>query len=268
MLKPDMLIDVLDTAQELGVSIEYVETNSSWFYDHLSALDMLRNLRTHGLNTLLVSISPFHVEYIPFAKVKGVIRACQQTGMNIFPWISDFYDELDKLPDDRKHKMQEYIDLFGDQWPQSVLNRYWLSTGGRTLDLLRTFSSRRIPLERLRNSNHGCHELTETGHFHVDLYGYYIPGLCTGLGIQASDLGSELNPQDYPLITLLYNNGINGLLTFAETEYGYKAKHNAYVAKCELCAEIRTFLVNEKNVKSKELHPQGHYDEINRAANS
>jgi len=65
LLRPDGLAAVLKIANALGVAVEYVETNSSWFKDSRSAEAFLKDLRTQGLETLLVSISPFHNEHIP-----------------------------------------------------------------------------------------------------------------------------------------------------------------------------------------------------------
>ena len=79
MLRPDDLAGVLEVAADSGISIEYVETNSSWFKDIESAEAVLTLLRQQGLRTLLVSISPFHNEYIPFTKVQGVIAACRKS---------------------------------------------------------------------------------------------------------------------------------------------------------------------------------------------
>ena len=70
LLRPDKLGSVLEIAAHVGVSVEYVETNSSWFQEKKFAEDLLIRLRKQGLNTLLVSISPFHNERIPFSKVK------------------------------------------------------------------------------------------------------------------------------------------------------------------------------------------------------
>ena len=91
LLKPDELCTVLDIASEVGVSVEYVETNSSWFRDIESAKALLSQLREKGLLTLLVSISPFHNEQIPFSRVQGVIEAARLVGIGIFPWISILY---------------------------------------------------------------------------------------------------------------------------------------------------------------------------------
>ena len=94
LLRPEKLGTVLEIASEIGISVEYVETNSSWYQDSESAAELLALLRQKGLQTLLVSISPFHNEQIPFSRVQGVIEAAGQVGVGIFPWISDFISDL------------------------------------------------------------------------------------------------------------------------------------------------------------------------------
>jgi MoaA/NifB/PqqE/SkfB family radical SAM enzyme len=73
LLRPDKLEQVFDVAAKVGVRIDYVETNSSWYKDPHSARQTLKRLKRHGLKTLLVSISPFHNEFIPFSRVKPEI---------------------------------------------------------------------------------------------------------------------------------------------------------------------------------------------------
>ncbi len=66
LIKPDKILDVLDAARKNNIEIEYIETNSSWYRDETSTNAILKELKDHGVNTLLISIDPFHNEYIPF----------------------------------------------------------------------------------------------------------------------------------------------------------------------------------------------------------
>ena len=71
---------VVETCSSANVRIEYVETNSSWYKDMESACKILSSLKKRGLSVLLVSMSPFHNEHIPFFKVKGGDRCMQCRG--------------------------------------------------------------------------------------------------------------------------------------------------------------------------------------------
>ena len=75
------LLNVARVAQDIGMGIDYIETNSSWFKDEETAISLLRQLQLCGVSQLLVSISPFHNEFIPFRKVKGVLNASRKCGL-------------------------------------------------------------------------------------------------------------------------------------------------------------------------------------------
>ncbi|MGW8161371.1 MAG: hypothetical protein ACWGN1_03905 [Desulfobulbales bacterium] len=78
---------MLDIASESGIGLEYDESNSSWYRDQKQACSVLENLLTRGVLTLLISISPFCNEFIPLYRVKGILEACREVGMDIFPWL-------------------------------------------------------------------------------------------------------------------------------------------------------------------------------------
>lgn len=260
MLNTAKLAEILQVFGRQGVVVEYVETNSSWYKNQAQALEILTKLKAHGLQTLLVSISPFHNEYIPFYKTKGVMQACQEAGVQFFPWVMEFYDELDSFDDRRIHSLGEYVLKFGDDYVKNIPNRFWVHFGGRALQ---TFS-RVLPLQPLSQIlAHGtsCPELADTSHFHFDLYENYIPGLCSGLSIRAEDLGKPLAPEKYPLISLLYAHGIKAFLELAQRRYQFEPKKH-YLGKCHLCFEIRKFLVTEKKMQSIELQPLDFYEQI------
>lgn len=260
LLKPDGLFTVLKAAKEAGVEIEYVETNSSWFRDASSCDEALQKLKSAGLDTLLLSISPFHNEYIPFNKVKQVASACSRNGISVFPWVREFAPDLERFDCDSTHSMDEFEAVFGAQYLAGLPSRYGLSFGGRALKTYRSMMKPRDTASILAESG-GCAELCNTSHFHVDLFGNYVPGKCTGLAIRFEDLGKPLDPDEYPLISLLYTKGVQGLCEAAANKYGFKPA-GSYVSKCDLCVDIRRFLVLEKGMETKELQPLAHYSQV------
>jgi hypothetical protein len=102
-------------------------------------------------------------------------------------------------------------------------------------------------------------ELSETSHFHIDLFGNYIPGLCSGLAIFRGDLGKPLFPEKYPLLSALFQSGIRGLVQMAQQEFGYSPHRDDYINKCDVCNEIRTFLVKGDLIAAPELQPAEFY---------
>jgi hypothetical protein len=260
-LDPDGLKMVVEVVRSHGVHIEYVETNSSWFNGRGSAIEILSSLKESGLSTLLISMSPFHNEHIPFYRVKGVIEACRETGINIFPWISEFYPEIDAFDDRATHTLSEYEDKYGGNYLSRIPSRYWIHFGGRALKTFAEVYGTKNSRDIISANKGGCKELLDVSHFHLDLYGNYIPGLCSGLAIRCDDLGSNLSPENYPLLTTLYIEGIAGLFDIATTDYGFQPSKD-YMSKCDLCFDIRRYLVLEKNIESQELQPKGIYDNV------
>ncbi len=260
-LHVERLARVLEIANEVGVQVEYVETNSSWYRDQDSACSLLKDLKARGLSTLLISMSPFHNEFIPFHKVKGVSQACLKTGVGAFPWIKAFYREIDSFDDRTTHSLMEYAERFGADYLRTIPSRYWIHLGGRSLATFREVLDTHDPLTILNKNAKGCAELHDVTHFHLDLYGNYIPGLCSGLAIRREDLGKPLDPTRYPLLTTLHTKGINGLFRVAREQSDYTPT-GRYLSKCDLCFDIRRHLVQQEGRPSLELQPLWFYKEV------
>lgn len=260
-LNPGGLEMVLDMASSVGVRVEYVETNSSWFKDRDSACSILSSLREKGLSTLLVSISPFHNEHIPFWKVKGVMQACEAVGIGVFPWISDFFQEINALGDKTTHSLAEYETSYGPDYLRRLPARYWIHFGGRAVKTFVDVLGMRPFEEILASGRRGCDELLDVSHFHLDLFGNYIPGLCSGLAIERDDLGHPLGPKKYPLICTLFQKGVTGLYDLATEKYGFKPAQG-YMSKCHLCLDIRKYLALDIKIDSRELRPLEFYKNI------
>ncbi|GAB4266792.1 MAG: radical SAM protein [Candidatus Rifleibacteriota bacterium] len=255
-LHPEKLLAVVKAANRANVKIEYIETNSSWFTDARKAENMLTTFRNAGVKSLLISISPFHAEFVPLAKVKGVLQACQKTGINVFPWVKEFYPELARFDPNEIVNIADLEQIFGENYRQSIPQRYWLQPNGRAVNFLQTVYSMQSAVD-LASDRRPCNELFQTSHFHIDLYGNYVPGLCAGISIRCRDLGQRLSEVDYPLFNALANKGISGLVEIAAAQ-SYTMSHE-YLNKCHLCQDIRRYLLREKGMDTHELQPREFY---------
>ncbi len=252
------LLKVLAVFKQARMGLDYVETNCSWYTNRKTAVNRLKELRQAGLNTILVSISPFHNEYIPLNKTLGVIQAAGEAGIGIFPWVERFLSDLQQFGPSKPHTLEQYEERFGDGYIENLPRNYWITMRGRALETYSRFMEPK-PLSRLLAENSGgCYELFETSHFHIDLYGNYIPGLCTGLSVEHTDLGSPIDSDKYPFLFLLMKKGTDGLLSHVQEKYGFTPE-DSYVSKCQLCYSIRRYLVVEKNIHSADLQPEQYY---------
>ena len=260
LLDPAGLVAVLTAARKTGMGIDYVETNSAWYVDKDRAGDILSDLRAAGLRTLLVSISPFHNAHIPFARVRGVIDACREAGIQVFPWVNAFVRDLDRLGANATHEMAAFEAAFGQDYLARIPDRYWIHLGGRALETFRAVYPGRSVAEVLEESPRSCaRALSGTTHFHIDLEGRYIPGLCAGLTFAIEDLGGALPAGNYPLLERLATGGINGLFALAQKSYGFEPSRSAYLNHCDRCTDIRRHLIQLDEDAFPELAPEGFY---------
>ncbi|NLG89267.1 MAG: radical SAM protein [Clostridiaceae bacterium] len=257
LLKPDKIMDVLDAARRNNISIEYIETNASWYTGEESAKAVLTELKSHGVHTLLISIDPYHNEYIPFWKVKELIQACSKANVKVFPWQVEFWSDLNAMDDRIPHSLDEYIRIFGQDYLLKLVNRYGLNLKGRALETYKPVMKKQ-PFERILEKSRSCGLLSGIYHFHVDLYGSFIPQSCPGFSIPLRELAHGADPDKYRIFYSLESTGIRGLVKLAKREYGYVPKAE-YAGKCDLCYDIRNYLVLELGLKLPDLKPEGHY---------
>ncbi len=260
LLNPPRLIKVLTAARNTGISIDYVETNAAWFTALEPAKTLLKDLKRAGLETLLVSISPFHNAYIPFGRTLGLIDACRRTGIRVFPWVNAFVRDLSRLDPRKPHAMEEFKAAYGNDYLERIPDRYWIHLGGRALETFRQVSPLKSPEEILDQSPSTCTPmLADTSHFHVDLFGNYIPGLCAGLALEIKDIGTPLSTGKYPLIDRLTAGGIKGLYDLAQRRYSYTPSKERFLNHCDLCTDIRKFLLQSTAESFLELKPAEFY---------
>ncbi len=163
LLRPGRLARVLESARRAGVQVEYVETNCAWYRNPDQAVDLLSGLRGSGLGCLLISISPFHNEHIPYRKTRGVLEACQRAGIRAFPWVAGFASDLSALNPEVPHQLEEFEERFGKGYVARIPQRYWIHHGGRALTTFAPFMPS-VETARLVEESGPCRELAETGH--------------------------------------------------------------------------------------------------------
>lgn len=250
----DRLANLVCWCHDEGVTVEYVETNSSWFASAGAAEERLLELMEAGLHMLLVSMSPFHNEFIPWRKVAGVLAACERVGMAVFPWTEEMARDVTVLDHRSTHSGAEYEDQFGPAYFRGLPNRYWISPRGRAIHTFREFAKALSADEVAHSAGQSCPELFDVSHFHVDLYGNYVPGVCSGLAIDVDDLGGSIDRERYRFLSALMDGGVGELLRIARDEFGY-APERTFSGKCDLCYDIRRHLVTGRDVSADDLQP-------------
>lgn len=250
------LANLIENLNRNNIDIDYIETNASWCadsFDDEKILSMLRQLMKLGARCLLISIDPFHVEFVPLKKPIRLVELCKRAGMDYFIWKQSYLNTLSSLDVDSTYSRAELEQILGSDYIIKTAQQYGLSYNGRALNIAREY----IPKHSYETylDEGACRELYNTYHYHADYNGYFIPPSCTGIGVLLSDM-QDITDKDYPVYTRLADMGVGELYEYA-SGYGFKPLEDGYVSKCDFCYDMRKFLSIKKS--SKDIYPPDYY---------
>lgn len=254
-----LLENVIALAVELGIPLAYVETNASWCKDGPTTRDQMKRLHDAGLPAMLVSVSPFHNEFVPFAFTRRAVETAKEVfgPHNVIVYLPQMYGLLARMPGDGTHSLSEFCRWAGiEEDSESIPQMYGVIAGGRAASALRRCFTPR-PAESFER--HSCRgELMSTTHFHIDLYGNLFTGLCAGIvPATMEDLHPDISAKTHPCFTTLCERGPYGLMERARTDHGFEPRPDGYVSKCDLCYDVRRSLVSHG--ERAELRPHSFY---------
>lgn len=245
----ELTLRVVELCIEYNVPVHYVETNGSWCVNEKITYEQFNALRDSGLPAILVSVSPFHNEFIPFERTNRAIEIARNIygPYNVLIYTSFFYEQLQNHDPHSKIPLNRYLNTVGRETAaHSFLDQYGLIPCGRVPTRL-SFLYQKNPPNVFFNNN--ClAEMTNPDHIHIDPDGNYIPSFCAGLSLgNAAELGgiySGVPLQARPIIEILVNSGVEGLLALAINQFDFKVRGEGYMAKCHLCQDIRSHIVS------------------------
>jgi hypothetical protein len=277
----DKLLGVLAVLNDAGISVDYIETNAYWANDSDDVKQRLRALQTAGADTLCISVDPYHAEYVPPAKPLFLAKCCRDAGFGYFLWQERFLSMMYPTSNGGTHLKRPALGTFhttashnesaemrfdttnsrasmeksiAPDYIWQTAKAYGLSMGGRAINIEEEFLEKK-PVASLLDET-PCRRLLNAGHFHVDLYGRYIPPGCTGIAIPFNEVIEGIPDRKYPVLEALIENGITGLVDYA-TGKGFTI-NSEYTSKCALCFHFRHWL--SLNAPSVELDVE-HYSE-------
>jgi hypothetical protein len=255
MLNLPHLVELIRRAGEHKLRISYLETNGFWAVGYDRAVDVFQELADAGLTSVLVSVSPFHNEFIPFEQTRTAVEAARRVfgSANTMLWTAEMYRAYCELDEHTTHTLEQSVEVLGLQTEEEIVwGAYPLVPSGRAVDALRTYYPAR-PAAELQGATCKA-DLLDTSHFHIDPYGNVFTGLCPGLQVATvDDLHPDLYPEQHPIVTTLMQHGPHGLMELA-MEHGYRPSEG-YVGKCDLCLDVR-----------RHLHQTGLYAELQPSA--
>ncbi|OAG27929.1 radical SAM protein [Thermodesulfatator autotrophicus] len=262
----DLLLLAVEKCNELGLPLEYVETNAGWCVDYETGLAKLKALKEAGLRSILISVSPFHTETVPLERSLTAIRAAEEVlgAGNVIVYMWQFIDLIARFGRENPVPLKTWIEVFGPEAAGSLFwDGYALIPGGRAGVELGFLAPNKYPPEHFAGKN-CAEEILFSRHVHFDPYGNYIPLFCGGLSLgKVENLPSFIEIFDYrklPLIKILVEDGPYGLFLFAQREFGFNLGNKLFAGKCHLCVEVRKFLQGKADFE--ELTPQAFYENL------
>lgn len=101
---------------------------------------------------------------------------------------------------------------------------------------------------------------------HFDNYGNFMPGYCGGISLghwrDMERLTTEgIDLEAHPVLAFLIAEDIEGLFHFAQ-DLGYRESPVGYVSKCDLCLDVRRYLVSLPEPDFAELSPKEFYVQL------
>lgn len=257
-------LPLLETALELanrhGVRVDYLETNAAWASSQERTQSVLKRLRAAGLKAILISVSPFHLPYVPFEHtVRCIDEAMRIFRGNVIVWQGHWLELFQSMGITGRVPLADLIARFPAKTRKHIPPMYSLTPGGRAGYALRDLYDSQ-PASAFAEVN--CRRrLTGTIHFHIDPDLNLIPDLCSGIAAaHVRDLHAEQDLQTRPVLRRLYAETLGDLLDWAAREHGYREDPAGYVAPCHLCVDIRRHLSGRD--AAPELQPRDFYGSL------
>jgi hypothetical protein len=244
----DLTLQAVELSIEYGVPLQYVETNAYWCEDDDLTAYLFNLLRESGLPAILISVSPFHNEFIPFERTNRAINIAREIygPYNVLIYTSYFYAQLQDYNPQVKIPFNRYLNTIGhEKAAQAFIEHYGLIPSGRAASRL-NFLYQKQPATAF--FNHNClAEFTNPEHIHIDPYGNYITSFCAGISLgdahRLDEIFEGISFQERPLLEILATSGVEGLLKLAQDQFDFRPSPEGYIAKCHLCQDIRSHIV-------------------------
>jgi hypothetical protein len=253
----ELLLKATAMAEALRIPSTFVETNCSWCSSDEATRDKLHRLRQAGLKGILISVNPFYAEYVPFERTERCIRVSQEVfGRHVMVYQAAYYRRFQRLGIEDRLSLEKYLELTQEE---RLADHVELFLQGRAACQLRAF----YPAYPARAFfGEPCRPpFLRNWHNHFDNYGNLIPGYCGGISLgRWEDLDAleteGVDLEAHPVLWFLIAENMRGLLDFAKG-LGYEEREDGYLSKCDLCLDLRRFLVARGEFE--ELSPRQFY---------
>ena len=254
------LCSLIKALSRYGIAVDYIETNAFWCKDDDYVLDRLNTLKNLGVSTVMVSVDPFHIEFVPLERAVRLCVLLDKCDFEYFVWKEQYLRKFISIGLDRTktYTKSELCEILGDDYITQTASEYGLGMNGKALNIAKDLFEMH-PAEQFL-SDSPCRSVSSVSHCHIDLYGNIVPPGCPGISAKAEDfLSMNLPKETYPVLSRLVNGGINSLYSYA-CENGFVPNKNGYPSRCSLCFAMRKYLNNVR--PSADISPKCFYESM------
>ena len=257
------LCSLIKALSKNGISIDYIETNAFWCKDDDFVKDRLETLRSLGVTSVMVSVDPFHIEFVPLERAIRLCVLLDQCDFDYFVWKERYLRKFISIGLDRTrtYTKDELCTILGDDYIPRTAEEYGLGMNGKALFIAEDLFEIRPAEDWL--SPAPCRSVTSTSHCHIDLYGNIVPPGCPGISAEANDfLNTNFSEEKYPVLSRLAHGGTSALYSYA-CENGFTPDKKGYPSRCSLCFSMRKYLNSVR--PSADLSPRCFYESMSEA---
>ncbi|MGN1345652.1 MAG: radical SAM protein [Eubacteriales bacterium] len=253
------LCSLIESLNRYGIGIDYIETNAFWCSEDEFTKQRLHRLRELGVTTVMVSVDPFHIEFVPLERPVRLCRLLREMGFDFFIWKERYLRRFRDLDWKKTYSKDELSELLGRDYITETAAEYGVGMNGRALAIADQAYGRK-PAEAW-STPVPCTDLLEPCHCHFDLYGNAVPSGCPGLAMEAEDyLTGAVSPEKYPVMARLFHGGTAELDSYAR-ERGFSPAKEGYPTRCAFCYAMRRYLA-EATKPSPDLAPLCFYEDM------
>jgi len=254
-----LLLKAVSIAQELNIPSTFVETNCYWCVDDKKTREKLQMLKEKGLKGILISVNPFYLEFVPFERTERGIKISQEIfGENVMVYQLEYYFRFKKLGMKGTISVEDYLK---EQWDNLTQNVEMFLMGRAASKLRHLYP--KYPADFFLEEP--CRPpFLRNWHNHFDNYGNILPGYCGGISLgnwRTLDklLQEGIDLDSHPVLGFLIKQDFKGMLQLAK-DFGFQESTEGYISKCDLCVEIRKYLLAKKEFD--ELKPIEFYSHL------